>query len=138
MSTRTIHMTTAHAPITGGRLWAGRILTGLLCALLAMGAVMALTNNPAAVKGTVEMGWPPSLIPVLGAVELILLALYLIPRTAILGAVLWTAYFGGAVATHLRLQQPLLTMTLMPVYMATLMWGALWLRNRKVGEFLFG
>ena len=54
---------------------------------------------------------------------------YLIPRTSILGAVLLTAYFGGAIATHFRLDNPLFSHTLFPVYLALLAWGGLWLRN---------
>ena len=55
-----------------------------------------------------------------------------IPRTAALGAVLWTGYFGGAVATHLRLDQPLLTQVLVPVYAATVVWLGLYLRDARV------
>jgi hypothetical protein len=60
------------------------------------------------------------------------LALYLVPRTAIVGAVLWTGYLGGAIATHLRVNDPLLTHTLFPTYVAALLWGGLWLRDRRV------
>ena len=115
---------------------AGWILSGLLGAFFVMGAGFALSANPEALKGTVELGWPPSLVPVLGTLELVLVVLYLVPRTAVLGAVLWTGFFGGAVATHLRLEQPLFTQVLMPVYVATLLWVALWLRDERVRRML--
>jgi hypothetical protein len=58
--------------------------------------------------------------------------LYLVPRTAILGAVLWTGFLGGAVATHVRLGNPWATHVLSPIYVAVLLWGALWLRDRRL------
>ena len=58
------------------------------------------------------------------------------PRTAPLGAVLWTGYFGGAVATHLRLDEPLLSHTLFPIYVAAVVWGALYLRDARVRALL--
>jgi hypothetical protein len=62
---------------------------------------------------------------------LVLLALYLIPRTAILGAVLWTGYLGGAVVIHLRINDPWLSHTLFPVYVGIFLWAGLWLRDRR-------
>lgn len=67
-------------------------------------------------------------IPILGALGFISIVLYAIPRTAVLGAVLLTGYFGGTIATHLRLDNPLFTHTLFSVYLGILAWGALWLR----------
>jgi hypothetical protein len=60
------------------------------------------------------------------------LILYVIPRTAPLGAVLWTGYLGGAIATHLRLDNPLFSHTLFPIYVAALLWGGLYLRDARV------
>ena len=76
-----------------------------------------------------KIGWPVHLAPTLGAVELLCLLLYLVPRTAPLGALLFTAYLGGAVATHARIESPLLTHTLFPVYVALLLWAGLLLRR---------
>ena len=61
-------------------------------------------------------------------IQLACLVVYLVPRTAVLGAVLWTGYLGGAIATHVRVENPLFTHVLFPVYVAALLWGGLWLR----------
>ena len=71
-------------------------------------------------------------MPVLGAIELVCLTLYLIPRTAPLGAVLWTGYLGGAIATHLRIDNPLFSHILFPIYVAAFIWGGLYLRDARV------
>lgn len=68
--------------------------------------------------------------------QLVLLVCYLVPRTAPLGAILWTGYLGGAIATHVRLLNPLFTHILFPVYVAALLWGGLWLRDARVRALL--
>jgi hypothetical protein len=115
--------------------WAGRVLSGVTCAGLAAGAAMGIAGAPAAIAGAVQLGYAPHLVPVLALVELACLLLYLVPRTAVLGAVLSTGYFGGAVATHLRLEQPL-TQVLVPVYAAALLWAGLYLRDPRVRAML--
>jgi hypothetical protein len=112
--------------------WAGRVLSGLAVAFLAFDAGFKFMVTPEAVAATAELGWPADVLPVLGVLELVCLAVYLVPRTAILGAVLWTGYLGGAIATHLRVQNPLPSHTLFPIYIAVLLWGGLYLRDRRV------
>lgn len=68
--------------------------------------------------------------------QLILLVLYVVPRTSVLGALLWTGYLGGAVATHVRVGNPLFSHTLFPTYLATLLWLGLWLRDARVRSLL--
>ena len=117
--------------------WAGRALTGLTCALLAMDAAVKFVPQSGEVAAaTAQLGWAPAQAPVLGAIALACLVLYAVPRTAVLGAVLWTGYLGGAVATHLRVGNPLLTHTLFPVYVGALVWGALALRDARVRALL--
>jgi hypothetical protein len=82
-------------------------------------------------------GWrPPCRAPsrsdIRSTIELACLTLYLVPRTAVLGAVVFTGYLGGAVATHLRIGNPLLSHTLFPVYVAALLWGGLYLRDPRL------
>jgi hypothetical protein len=113
-------------------LWAGRVMYWLAVAFLTMDAVMKVLRVPAAVEGTMQLGYASYLIAPLGAIEVIFLVLYLVPRTAILGAVLWTGFLGGAVATHVRLGNPWATHVLSPIYVAVLLWGALWLRDRRL------
>ena len=64
------------------------------------------------------------------------LVTYVIPRTSVLGAVLWTGYLGGAVAIHVRAGSPLFSHTLFPIYVAAFLWGGLWLRDRRVRALL--
>lgn len=113
-------------------LWAGRILSGLGVLFLAFDAVFKLVLSPEAVKGSAELGYAASTVFGLGVLELVLLVVYLVPRTAVLGAVLWTGYFGGAIATHVRVGNPLFSHVLFPVYVAAFLWVGLWLRDARV------
>jgi hypothetical protein len=125
--------TTCHpVDATRTQIIAGRIVSGLAVAFLTFDAVFKLFAPPEAVAGTAELGWSPDVIVPLGILQLVLLALYLVPRTAVLGAVLWTGYLGGAVATHVRIDNPLFSHVLFPVYVAAFVWGGLWLRDARV------
>jgi hypothetical protein len=106
--------TPAGLPGTRSRrvVWTGRVLTGLALAFLTWDTLFKLTVNPMAVVGTAALGYPAHTVQLIGAVEALCLVLYVVPRTAVLGAVLWTGYLGGAVATHVRLENPLFTHTL--------------------------
>jgi hypothetical protein len=114
-------------------IWAGRVLSGLGTAFLLFDGTIKLVLSPQSLAAaTADLGWPANMLRVLGVLELVCLAVYLVPRTAVLGAVLWTGYLGGAIATHLRVASPLLSHTLFPIYVAALIWGGLWLRDRRV------
>lgn len=119
-------------PSSAARRWTGRVLSGLAVLFLTFDTGFKLLVAPEAVQGTLDLGYPATVLPILGGLELVCLALYLVPRTAVIGAVLWTGYLGGAIATHLRLENPLFTHTLFPIYVAALLWGGLWLRDRRV------
>jgi hypothetical protein len=93
---------TENAPYSTRALWAGRILSGLAVVFLIFDVAMKLLMPPVAVEGTRQLGWPESAMSTLGVIQLICLVVYLIPRTAVIGAVLWTGYLGGAIATHVR------------------------------------
>ena len=114
----------------------GRILSGLAVAFLSFDAAMKLLQLSAAVQGTTELGYPARVVLPLGLLQLILLVIYCVPRTSVLGAILWTGYLGGAIATHVRLSNPLFTHVLFPVYVAALLWGGLWLRNAALRVLL--
>ena len=116
--------------------WAGRILSGIAVLFLAMDAAVKVIPIPAALEGSSNLGWDPSLVSTLGVIQLACLAVYLVPRTAPLGAVLWTGYLGGAIATHVRVFNPLLSHTLFPIYVAALLWGGLYLRDARVRALL--
>ena len=113
-------------------LWTGRIMSGLPVLFLLMDGVMKLAKPEPVVKATVELGFSESVIVPLGIVLLASVILYVIPRTAVLGAILLTGYLGGAIATHVRVGNPLLSHTLFPVYVAALLWGGLYLRDARV------
>jgi hypothetical protein len=114
------------------RLWAGRILTGLVGLFMLFDAGIKVLRLPPAITGTVELGYPSQDVLGIGVLALACLVLYLIPRTAVLGAVLLTGYLGGAIATQLRVGNPLFTHTLFPVYVAALIWGGLALRDGRI------
>ena len=87
-------------------LWAGRIISGLIVLFRLFDAAVKLLRLPAALEGTVRLGYPASVVVPIGVVGLACIVLYLIPRTEVLGAVLLTGYLGGATATQVRVQDP--------------------------------
>jgi hypothetical protein len=120
------------ATISRASIWTGRIVTSIISVLLAMDAALKVFMLRPAVEATAQLGYAPQIVFPLGLIEVASLVLYLVPRTSILGAVLWTGYLGGAVATHVRLDNPLFTHILSPIYVAILLWGGLWLRDRRL------
>ena len=122
----------APAATTARARWAGRIVTGLAVAFLLFDLTIKLVGAKEAVDGTVQLGWQAHHLPILGVIEVVCLALYLLPRTAPIGAILWTGYLGGAIATHLRVDNPLFSHILFPTYVAALIWGGLYLRDPRV------
>jgi hypothetical protein len=112
--------------------WAGRIVSGLAVLFLAFDCTIKLLQLAPAMSGTSQLGYPTSAVLGIGIVELLCLAVYLIPRTSVLGAILLTGYLGGAIATHVRAGSPLATHVLFPIYVAALIWGGLFLRDLRV------
>jgi hypothetical protein len=120
---------TTTAPVGRTARRVGRALTGLVTVFLLFDAVTKLLRLPVVVEATVQMGFPASTVPVIGATLLACLVLYLVPRTAVLGAVLLTGYLGGAVCAQLRIEAPVLSTLLFPVYVGALVWLGLYLRS---------
>ena len=116
-------------PVSRAASRTGLVLTVLITLFLLFDAVTKLMGVPDVAKATEQMGFADSALPVIGAVLLVCLALYLIPRTAILGAVLLTGYLGGAVCAQLRIDAPLFSTMLFPVYFGIVVWVALYLRS---------
>jgi hypothetical protein len=114
----------------------GRILSTLAVLFLLFDAVGKLLRPAAVIEGTTQLGWPVSVILPLGIIQVVLIALYVFPRTYVLGALLWTGYLGGAIATHVRIGNPLFSHILFPTYVAALLWGGLWLRDRRLRALL--
>ena len=114
----------------GGRILTGWIISGLVAVFTLFDAIM---KPKPVIDAFARTGWPVELSSTVGAILLICTILYLMPKASVLGAMLLTGYLGGAVATNLRLQNPLLTHTLFPVYFGVLAWIGLCLRERKLG-----
>jgi len=115
-----------------GRLWAGRIMSGLAILFLAFDAVGKLLRLAPVIEGSTQLGYPASVVFGLGVVLLVSVVTYAIRPTSILGAILLTGYLGGAIATHVRVGNPLFTHTLFPIYVAILIWGGLYLRDARL------
>ena len=113
-------------------LWGGRILTALPVFMLLMSAVMKFMGGPDLAAGFQHLGWPLHLAIPLGILELSVTALYLIPRTAVLGAILVTGYMGGALATHLRIGEEWYAQLLVGVAI----WGGLYLRDQRIRQLI--
>lgn len=128
--------TTANAKFSKAGMWTGRTLSGLASAFLAFDVALKVFEAAPAIQGTTELGYSAHSVFGIGIVELVCLIAYLVPRTRVLGAVLLTGYLGGAVATHVRIGNPLFSHVLFPVYVAALIWGGLYLRDAAVRALL--
>ena len=126
------HALAAAIPTSARARWADRVLSGLPVLFMLMDAAMKLVHIQAVTDASARLGWPDATNGGLGLVVLATVALYLVPRTAVLGAVLLTGYLGGAVAIHLRIGDPLASTTLFPVYVGALFWAGLYLRDARV------
>jgi hypothetical protein len=121
--------------ITKKSIWTGRVLSGLAVLFLLFDGIMKFFMDklpPEALEAGKVLQWPVDLMPTVGTILLICTILYIIPRTSILGAVLLTGYLGGAVASHLRVGNPLMTHTLFPIYIAVFIWLGLYLRDARL------
>jgi hypothetical protein len=118
------------------KLWAGRIMAGLVILTLLFDSMGKITKAAAVMKGITEVGYPVSSIVPIGITLLVCTFLFAIPRTSILGAILLTGYLGGAVATNVRAGFPLFSYVLVPVYVGILIWGSLYLLEPRVRAIL--
>jgi hypothetical protein len=124
--------TTSAMPLPRAGVRAGTIVTALPVLFLLFDSAIKLAVIQPVVESFIQLGWPTHLAVGVGVLELACLALYLVPRTSVVGAVLLTGYLGGAIATHVRVESPLFTHVLFPVYVATFLWGGLMLREPRV------
>jgi hypothetical protein len=116
-------------------LWPGQIISALPALFLLVDGAMKLVKPAPVVEATVRLGYPESVIVPLGVVLLTCTVVYLIPRTAVLGAILLTGYLGGAVATHVRASDSWFPI-LFPVVIGVLVWGGLYLRDERLRTLL--
>lgn len=113
----------------------GRILSGIAAAFLVFDLTGKLLQPQQVVDATTRLGYSASVLPVLGILQLAFLALYLVPRSAIIGAVLLTGYLGGAVASHVRANGSAFEI-LFPIIFASIVWGGLFLRDHRVSAMI--
>ncbi len=122
--------------VSKNMLWAGRIISALAALFMVFdGAIHVMRISPV-VEAFARLGYPVSLAVALGIVEFACIALYLLPPTSVLGAILLTGYLGGAIAAQMRIGSPLFSEALFPVYVAVLVWGGLYLRDDRLRSLI--
>ena len=114
---------------------AGHIASGLAVLFLVFDAAIKVLQLAPAVESTVQLGYPAEYVVILGLIELVCIAVYVFPRTAVLGAILLTGWFGGAMATHVRNGSPTFSVVF-PIIIGALVWGGLYLRDARLRELL--
>jgi hypothetical protein len=114
------------------------VMSGLVILFMLFDGIYKLMPPDEMMKASLdELGYATHHLPIMAILALITTILYIIPATSVVGAILLTGYFGGAIATHIRVDNPLFSHTLFPVYLAILMWGGLWLRDQRVRTLFF-
>jgi len=122
------------APVSSGALWTGRVLSALIVLFMIFDGAIKLPPLDIVTQTMVQLGWPadPNVARMLGIIGLVSTVLYALPRTSVLGAILLTAYMGGAIATKVRLDSPLFSHTLFGVYLGVILWAGLFLRDPRL------
>lgn len=120
---------TQTVPASKAMLWVGRVISALMIVFMLFDAGIKILKLPAAVEGTVRLGYPASTVQPIGVIGLVCVLLYAIPRTSILGAILLTGYFGGATATQVRVQD---AWYFFPPVLGALIWVGLYLRDERL------
>ena len=131
-------MATYAAPnsVSTKRLWSGRVLSGLGALFMLFDGVIHILKITPVVDAFAQLGFPLGASRALGVIEIICVAIYLLPSTSVLGAILLTGYLGGAIATQVRVGAPLFSTTLFPVYVALFIWGGLYFRDERVRSLI--
>jgi hypothetical protein len=119
-----------------GKLWTGRIASGVIVLFMLFDGIIKLIKPAPVVESFAQLGYPLSVAIGIGIAALASTVLYAIPRTSVFGAILLTGYLGGAVATHVRVGNPLFSHVLFPVYMGVLIWGGIYLRNERLRDLI--
>lgn len=122
------------APLSSGALWTGRGLSGIIVLFMIFDGAIKLPPLDIVTQTMVPLGWPAdaNVARMLGIIGLISTALYALPRTSVIGAILLTAYMGGAIATNARVGNPLFSHTLFGVYLGIMLWAGLFLRDPRL------
>jgi hypothetical protein len=123
---------TQMAPVSKKMIWVGRVLSAIPILFLLFDSVMKLMRIAPVLEAMAKLGYPGGLARAIGIVLLVCVVLYAIPRTSVLGAILLTGYLGGAVASHLRVGDPIFSHALFPTYVGILIWAGLYFRDERV------
>ncbi len=113
--------------------WTGYVLSALPVLFMTMSSIMKFARPPMVVEGFAKNGMTVTDLTVIGVIELLCVVIYLIPRTAVLGAVLMTGYLGGAIMVHTRVHE---TALIAPLVLGMCAWGGLFLRDMRIRELL--
>ena len=127
------HTDTLPPAVSGARLWTGRVITGLMVAFLLFDGITKIMKVPQVLEAQTRLGYPQSAVVKIGIIVLLCTVLYVIPRTAVFGAMLLTAYLGGAVASQVRISAPAVD-TSFPIIFCVLVWAALFLRDPRLRQ----
>ena len=122
--------------ISKKRFWISWIMSGIVILFMLFDSIFKFIQPEEVIKGTLELGYSEHHIVILGSLGLISIILYIVPKTSFIGVVLLTGYWGGAIATQLRMDNPLFTHILFPVYLAFLAWGGIYLRDERIRKFV--
>ncbi|MEO8050725.1 MAG: DoxX family protein [Acidobacteriota bacterium] len=125
------------APVSKARVRTGQVISGFIVLFLLFDSFGKFFKPTPVVEGFARLGFPVSLSVTIGTLLLVSTILYVIARTAVLGAILLTGYLGGAVASQLRIGEPLLGYVLFPVYCGVLLWAGLVLRDKRLSAVIF-
>ncbi len=117
-------------------LWTGRVMSGIVILFMIFDMTIKLMRLKVVDDAMTELGYPTHLAFYIGVMELIIIVLYAIPRTAVLGAILFTGILGGAIATHLRVGDPIFSHDLFGVYLGLLAWGGLYFRDERLRSLI--
>jgi hypothetical protein len=126
---------TQAGPVSKGRLWTGRIISGLVVLFLLFDSITKVMKVRAVIEASAQLGYPVNAIVTIGIILFVCTAFYIIPQTAVLGAILLTGYLGGAVAANLRIGSAMFN-TFFPIVFAALAWTGIFLRESRLGALI--
>ena len=126
---------TQAGPVSKGRLWTGRITSGLVVLFLLFDSITKVMKVRAVIEASAQLGYPANTIFTIGIILLVCTVFYIIPQTAVLGAILLTGYLGGAVAANLRIGSAMFN-TFFPIVFAALAWVGIFLREPRLGTVI--
>jgi FtsH-binding integral membrane protein len=117
---------------SNAQLWAGRVLSGIAVLFLAFDTAIKFAHIVPVTQTMAQLGIPDHLVLTIALIQALCLILYVIPRTSVLGAILFTGYLGGAIMSNLRVENPLFSHVLSPTYVGALLWVGLYLRDTRL------